>query len=97
MRMTLVLLPKAPSEVAWRMPPVMSMIEEVPPKLLAALVSTMVPAPALVKTTVAAPVAPPEIAPLKVSPWMRLELLAVATLKDGEVAVNVTALGTTSP
>ena len=73
------------------------MIEEVPPKLLVALVSTMVPAPALVKTTVAAPVAPPEIAPLKVSPWMTLELVAVATLKDGEVAVKVTALGTTSP
>ena len=81
-RTTLAESPRAASLGTDRMPAVTSMIEPLPPKVLVP-VSSKVPAAALVKTVAEAPVAPPLMTPVNLSPARVLELLAVETLKIG--------------
>ena len=55
------------------------MIADVPPKVFTPERAS-VPAPALVSTTLAAPVIPPEITPVRMSPSGSSEVLAPLTL-----------------
>ena len=87
-RTTLAESPSAELAATWRTPPVTSMIELLPPNVLTPE-RTNVPAPDFVRTTLAAPVAPPETMPVSVNPCCRLELEALPTLYTGPVAPSV--------
>ena len=89
-RTTLAESPRAASLVTDRTPAVTSKMEPPPPNVLVP-VSSKVPAPDLVRTTLPAPVRPPLTTPSKRRPARVLELLAVATLKTGAVAETVVA------
>ena len=81
-RTTLAESPRAALLGTARTPAVTSMMESLPPKVLAP-VSSKVPLPVLVRLIAEEPVAPPLMTPVNRSPARVLELLAVDTLKTG--------------
>ena len=93
--------PRAPAVPTWSTPAVISRRVPRPPKLLAALLSTKVPRPALVRATPPAATAAPESAPFKTRPCTLSEAEGFATVKVGPWAAvpvaRTRASGSTSP